>query len=169
MKALCPFLIASLIAPPVAAAPRTHCGVNEKVFFSCAIRSSGSEKVVSLCGGDDETNTTPWVQYRFGAIERLEMVYPKQKVGSGEKFFAHFESHPEGGFREIWFKVGGYRYLVVKDYSEEIGSKVDNHVVVYKGWKPIANLECVETTADDFYGLRDIILNANDDGFYNQK
>ena len=136
-------------------------------LFSCAI--SGQEKVVSRCGGADNANDVTWVQYRFGAIDRPEMIYPKQKVGSRDKFFAHFENHPEGGFREIWFKVNGYRYLVASDYSVESGDKFDNHVVVYKDWQPISTFTCAETTADDLYSLKDRILDANDDGFYKEK
>jgi hypothetical protein len=166
MKALW-FLIAGLVTAPVMAAPRTHCGSNEKTFFSCTI--SGSEKVVSLCGGADHANEVAWVQYRFGAIEHPEMVYPKQKLGSGDKFFAHFENHPEGGFREIWFKVNGFTYLVASDNSVESGEKVDNHVVVYKVWEPIANFVCAETSIDDLHSLRNRILDANDDGFFNKK
>lgn len=169
MKALWSLLIAGLAASSVKAASGTHCGSNEKVFFSCAIQSSGSRKVASLCGSAGKTNETRWVQYRFGEINHPEMVYPKKRDGSGEKFFAHFESRPEGGFREIWFKVGSYRYLVADDYSAEIGDKVDSHIVVYKGWQPIANLECMETTVDDLYMLRGRIQDANNDGFYNQK
>ena len=169
MKAFWPILIAGLLASPVKAASQTHCGSDEKVFFSCTIGSSGARKVASICGNANEKNEARWVQYRFGAIGSPEMVYPTKTKDSREKFFAHFENHPEGGFREIWFKVGDYRYLVGDDYSADAAEKVDSHVVVYKGWQPIANLKCVRTAVDDLYSLRERVLDANNDGFYNQK
>jgi hypothetical protein len=97
------------------------------------------------------------------------MVYPKERKDSREKFFAHFESHPGGSFGEIWFKAGAYRYLVASDQAAIRGDDVDYHIVVYKGWQPIANLKCATTFVDDLNSLRGRIFDANDNGFYDQK
>ena len=166
MKPLWVF-IAFLLATSTIGAAGTHCDSRERAFFSCTVM--GSEKVASLCGDADGTNEATWVQYRFGALRRPEMVYPREKKGSQEKFYAHFESHPEGGFREIWFRVGAYEYLIASDHSLETGEKVDNHIVVYKDGKPIGNLQCEGTAADDLDSLRARILEANEHGFFKAK
>ena len=162
MKALWLF-VAGLFANAAMAAPPTHCGSKERTYFSCTL--VGSKKVASLCGEPNAHEGT-WFQYRFGVLQRPEMVYPKQKEGSSEKFFAHFERHPEGGFREIWFRVGAYEYLVASEYSVESGEKENNHVVVYRDLKPIANLQCAGAVTNDLGFLRPRILDANEDGFF---
>lgn len=78
----------------VSALASGHCKVSETTYFSCTIAKS--TKVVSLCGStlaeviSDEAKREPWLQYRFGNIDRVELVYPKKRGGSVEKF--SFES-----------------------------------------------------------------------------
>lgn len=166
MKSLWVF-IAALSSAPAIAAPGTHCDSRERAFFSCTVLDS--KKVASLCGEGDHVNEAVWVQYRFGALQRPEMIYPKHKQDSREKFFAHFENHPEGGFREVWFRVGAYKYLIASDHSRETGEKADNHIVVYENGKPIANLQCEHTSTDDLGSLRGHVLDANEHGFFKAK
>jgi hypothetical protein len=162
MKAVWLF-VAGLFANAAMAAPPTHCGSKERAYFSCTV--VGSKKVASLCGKPNAHEGT-WFQYRFGVLQRPEMVYPKQKEGSSEKFFAHFERHPEGRFREIWFSVGEYEYLVASENSVENGEKENNHIVVYRDSKPIANLKSGGAVTNDLDLIRSRIQDANEDGFF---
>lgn len=119
-----------------------------------------------MCGNSGRFNEVTSLQYRFGASGRPEMIYPKVKQGSLEKFFAHFETHPEGTLTELRFRVGSYRYLVAADSAG--GGKVNNHIVVYKDWMPVANLECAETLVDEVRGLGGKVPDANENGFNKQ-
>ena len=159
------WLIAGLLTNTAIAEPRTHCDSSEKTVFSCTIL--GSKKVASLCGDAGRFNEVTSLQYRFGASGRPEMVYPKVKQGSLEKFFAHFETHQEGSITDLWFMVGSYRYLLAADSAR--GRKVSSHIVVYKDWIPVANLECAKTLVDEVRGLGGTIPDANESGFFKQK
>jgi hypothetical protein len=172
-------LVACLATGSAIAGPETHCSPHEEVLFSCAI--AGSKKVASLCG-DPKDNEITRLQYRIGAIGHPEMIYPKNEQGSTEKFFAHFEDHwAIGGFimRQVWFKVGSYRYLMAVDtrcaQCPEVMTPPENanqvetqEIVVYKGWQPVAKFQCVGTPIGDLNRIAGRIPDAHD-SFYNQK
>ena len=163
MKTL--WLIASLLASAAVAAPATHCDSAERVVFSCTI--SGSKKVASLCEDPGRFDEGTSLQYRFGTLGRADMVYPKLKRGSLEKFFAHFESHPELSMREIWFRIGSYEYLVASEGRSR--DKAHNHIVVYKDSRPVANHQCAHTLVNDLDHLGGRIPDANDTGYFRRK
>ncbi|MGH8507063.1 MAG: hypothetical protein ACRETM_14055 [Stenotrophobium sp.] len=93
-----------------AAETATLCKANETNYFSCKIKNSS--KTVSLCGSD-ESKTGPWLQYRFGTVSKLELVYPTTKNGSLKKFEGESHHSAEGGDNTISFINGGVRYSVV--------------------------------------------------------
>ena len=163
MKTL--WLIAGLLANPAVAATATHCDTAERVVFSCTI--SGSKKVASLCEDPGRLDEVTSLQYRFGTLGRTEMIYPKLKRGSLEKFFAHFESHPALSMREIWFTNGSYEYLVASE--GKIRDKTHNHIVVYKDSRPLTRLQCAHTLVNDLDYLGGRIPDANNTGYFRRK
>jgi hypothetical protein len=56
----------------------SHCKKDEAIFFSCYIK--GTSKVASLCGNTPEP--TEWLQFRFGLINKPNVIYPKSKTYS---------------------------------------------------------------------------------------
>jgi hypothetical protein len=172
-------LVASRATGSAAAGPDTHCSSDEEILFSCAI--AGSKKVASLCGGPKDHDIS-WVQYRSGVIGHPEMVYPKNAQGSTGKFFGHFEDHwAIVGFimRQVWFKVGSYRYLIAVNtrcaQCPEVVTPPENadqvetqEIVVYKGWRPSAKFQCVGAPIGDLYRVAGRIPDAHDE-FYDQK
>lgn len=98
-----------------AAADSTLCTSSEEVYFSCQVANG---KVVSLCGGLSETDSTQsWLQYRFGQPQRIELAYPARREGSLMQFTG--ESRWGAGVRlhTVEFKNHGARYLIENSYS----------------------------------------------------
>jgi hypothetical protein len=60
----------------------THCSPDEKTFFNCQIKNS--EKIASVCAKIDETSNinTGTLQYRYGTIDKKELVYPANENAS---------------------------------------------------------------------------------------
>lgn len=94
----------------VAAEPATLCKANETNYFSCKIKNSS--KTVSLCGSE-ESKAGPWLQYRFGTVSKLGLVYPTIKNGSLKKFQGESHHSANGGDNTISFINRGVRYSVV--------------------------------------------------------
>jgi hypothetical protein len=101
-----------------ASAADSLCAPNEEVFFNCRIKDS--PKVLSVCGlaGEEARRgaTLPgdYLQYRFGSHDKPELVFPKTREGSLDKFWvvheyvrsASYESH------QLSFQSGGSDYRV---------------------------------------------------------
>ena len=118
MKAICfALLFINPLGLAFATTLESHCLDNEFVYFSCRI--DGSTKVVSLCGGIHDRKPS-WMQYRFGAIGSLELIYPKTAEGSLHQFAGFFQSHKAIPFliEEVWFRIGKYRYRIESVFSE---------------------------------------------------
>lgn len=81
--------------------------------------------------------------------------------------------------REVWFKVGSYRYLLSVETRcaqcpeamtppENADQVETQEIVVYKGWQPFAHFRCVAAPIGELYGVRGRIPDAHDE-FYNRK
>ena len=77
----------------------THCLPLEFVYFSCKIK--GTSNVASLCSNQaDVRGDVPkdmWLQYRFGRVGHIKLIYPKNKKGSLSLFQGehNFHRNPE--------------------------------------------------------------------------
>jgi hypothetical protein len=79
-------LLSLLLMAPLAQAA-SLCTPDETTYFSCRIK--GSQKMASLCGGDDvdgKGQQQSWLQYRFGKPKAIELAYPVSHAGSLKKF-----------------------------------------------------------------------------------
>jgi hypothetical protein len=110
----------------------THCTADEVTYFSCPVRGRG--KVVSVCGGPG------WMQYRFGPLGRLELVFPSAKSGSLQQFRGEYHYHRELGQEAsvLSFNTNGVDYAVtqVEGDSRFVG------VVVSPGKRKTTRLPC---------------------------
>jgi hypothetical protein len=102
------------LTPTCAVAADSLCRDGEAVLFSCKI--ANSKKFVSLCGSTYKDPTTSefkdnfWLQYRFGALGRPELVYPETKKNSLDKFQAEYH-HPYQAFLySLTFQSGSFLY-----------------------------------------------------------
>lgn len=93
-----------------------HCSKDEVTYFSCEIK--GSKKTASVCGSTFMESTSnnkskEWIQYRFGAIGKVEIEYPEKKLSSFEKFNSSSSYFAKGGNDfSIGFSNGSAKYKV---------------------------------------------------------
>jgi len=97
--------------------PNTLCDRNERVIFSCPIKRPA--KIVSVCASKDLTSDRGYLQYRFGLPGKIELEYPKERIGTQTKFqYTHY-FRAQVDLTEISFNVNGYEYQVTDDYNGE--------------------------------------------------
>lgn len=105
----------------------TLCNSKEHVYFSCTVKGSG--KLISLCGNSLEDEDRFWLQYRFGAIGKIELAYPQRKKLFRESGFKIRRSRRAFGYDgEVNFTNGGWSYTVfflpLPGDSEQSGIRV---------------------------------------------
>lgn len=118
-----------IASPPLPAAqieespPLGHCKGGEVTYFSCQVKSS--RKFISICGSkffDDKLEKRidgAWIQYRFGELNKTELVYPLEKIGSVDKFTAEYQKHYQMQSYSLGFKIGNNEYNIDIDESAE--------------------------------------------------
>ncbi len=124
---------------------QTLCVPAERVYFSCQI----GRKTVSLCGSDQITKTSGYLQYRFGRIgKEPELIYPPT------------QTHPRGQFRdslvmsaqsysyEIGFQRGEYSYRIFADSAARAQS-YGWGIFVSRGEEPSRMLSCTGQIFED--------------------
>lgn len=83
-----PSLLASflVLALPHAGFAQTLCMPGETDHFSCPV--GAGKKILSICSNikDDAIDEGSWLQYRFGARDKIELAFPKEKEGSIARF-----------------------------------------------------------------------------------
>jgi hypothetical protein len=101
-----------------ASAADSLCAPNEEVFFNCRIKDS--PKLLSVCGraGEEARRGAPlpgdYLQYRFGSHDKPELVFPKARKGSLDKFRAANEYVPSAFYEsdQLSFRSGETEYRV---------------------------------------------------------
>lgn len=110
--------LAWLALVPHASAAESLCAPAEQVFFNCRIKDS--PKLLSVCGRGAEEAARgaavpgAYLEYRFGSRDNPELVFPKTREGSLDRFWvatefvrsAFYESH------QLSFQLGGSEYRV---------------------------------------------------------
>jgi hypothetical protein len=105
-------LVHLLLNITLASEPSSHCATDETTYFSCSVKS---EKVVSICGENFE-NENGFLQYRFGKLDKIEMVFPKTTEQSTKKFKRNVLIRPTplaSTIYEVHFSVSEWNYSVV--------------------------------------------------------
>src|SRR6185369_9181507 len=102
---------------PAALQPNSLCAKDERVIFSCPIKRPA--KIVSVCASKDLTSDRGYIQYRFGLPAKVELEFPKERIGSQQKFqYSHY-FRAKVDLTDITFTVNGYEYQVTDDYNGE--------------------------------------------------
>jgi hypothetical protein len=129
------------------ASAATLCHPDESVVYSCKIK--GSSKIASVCSSLNFDRDKGYLQYRFGAPGRIELIYPKSKIGSQKLFFWRELRPYHSSVRELTFKSGPYFYtLSAYDVSEELndikgGAQLGDLVVEKTGGSgDVRSLKC---------------------------
>jgi hypothetical protein len=114
----------------------SHCKKQEQVVFSCQLES---KKIVSVCASKGVTAKTAYLQYRFGFIKKLEMVWPEPAQSPALSATSGTLMYSGGGGAFLRFAKGEYNYTVYTGIGKGWNKE---GVAVYKKAKLIANLLC---------------------------
>ncbi len=134
-------LIAALCAPlaraaqPVANAV-TLCTADETILFSC---QTTNNHVISLCSSKAPSESTGYIQYRYGAPAKIELVYPSARTAPAGKFNKEFQNWARGSYESsLSFVIGQYTYTVYANWiigstesvNEDTSGTYGNHAGV---------------------------------------
>jgi hypothetical protein len=129
------------------------CNADDVVYFSCRIKKM---KTISLCGAKTEKET-PYLYYRFGKQDNIEMEYPNAKdKGSLTKFSYIRRSRAQLNDVSVSFQRDSYGYTIYSYYDNErsdenadVGRGVIVGRVGSKNTKtPFVNIKCADELID---------------------
>jgi hypothetical protein len=141
----------------------THCTNTEKVVFSCSF----GKKMVSICASSDLSASAGYMQYRFGAKDKVELQYPQSQVHPRGKFSVKRQTPVLGdGTRakltEVSFTQGDIKYIVD---SMDTGSTDKTTLDVERNGKQLASLVCNNASIVNkdfsYYEILDSFVDAN--------
>lgn len=132
------FLIGSVCwaASASALAAGSHCTSAEETVFSCNL----GHKVVSVCASKPLTPESGYVQYRFGAIGKPELTFPKPSVLPKNVIQARTLMFSGGGGAYLRFNSGATSYLVYSAIGKGWGTK--DGIAVERNGKTVAHIDC---------------------------
>jgi hypothetical protein len=139
--------------------PNSHCTTDEHIIFNCTVKRSG--KIVSLCSSKGLTREKGYLQYRFGLTGKVELEYPKTRIGTQEKFhYTHYFRY-QVDLTEINFNIDGYEYQIFDTYNgEEKPTISEEGVSVTAPGKPKqASFACRGKATADYGNLQDVLGN----------
>jgi hypothetical protein len=129
----------------------SHCTKTESVIFSCQIKDS--DKTLSLCASKDISDTSGYIQYRFGKLNKVELTFPNDRLHSQKRFLYTHYFRSQVDRVEIAFVNRGHKYTIYSYYEgdgpepgQEEGVYVDN-----------IDLQCKEPSKADFTLLENSI------------
>lgn len=120
-------LLVSACPPAVARETPNHCGVNERVVFSCQT----GERLASLCASRDLGEGRGQLTYRFGREGRVEMIFPPVAMNPQQAFA--YQLLPKGD--SVRFTHEGVTYVLFSETRPGTGD-VEGVVVARPGRKP---------------------------------
>lgn len=128
--------LSCLVSLPVAAVD-SHCSEQEQIIFSCSL----GKNIVSVCASKEISQTSSYLQYRFGQKSAPELVFPSSTTPPNHLTIqARTLMFSGGGGSYLRFINGQYHYVVYTAIGKGWGTK--EGVAVEKNGKLIANLMC---------------------------
>lgn len=132
----------------------TLCGLNETVAFSCILKKP--KKIVSICASSKLSESTGYVQYRFGLPGKVEFVFPVKREGSQNRFVYSRYTRPMVSRVSLSFKNNGYDYEIYSDQEYEEGfDSVDFIEISVAGKK----MYCAPNAVGSLMSLEDVLPN----------
>lgn len=107
----------------------TLCASGEDVYFSCPLLGG---KVVSVCAYGNTDPKSGYVQYRYGLMDNIELIYPIKKSPPLGRFFLVDASEGSVNLGLIKFKVGRYTYIVAQAFVSFLTVLKDGEVIFRK-------------------------------------
>ena len=156
-------LCLTLIAFSQAALADTHCSNTEKVVFSCSF----GKKMVSICASSDLSASAGYMQYRFGAKDKVELQYPQTQLHPRGKFDVKrqtpvLDNGTRAKLTEVSFVQGDFKYIVD---SMDTGSIDKTTLNVERNGKQLASLVCNNASIVNkdfsYYEILDSFVDVN--------
>ncbi len=135
----------------LAAEAPSQCSRSEQVAFNCHI----GKKLLSLCMAKPQAGQGGYMQYRFGPLNRPELVFPMAFEPPAQIFFYSAAGYAGGGEGRVRFSVDAYDYLVYSKITsgppQQGGYRAKDMsagLVVLHNKKPVGHFRCAEQNAD---------------------
>ncbi|WP_238541196.1 hypothetical protein [Pseudomonas sp. GM18] len=135
----------------------TLCETHEDIYFSCPLPGG---KIVSVCASNNDKPSSGYVQYRYGAPEKIELVYPQSKVPPEGRFYVVNASEGSVNLNIIKFYNGRYTYLVAQAFKSFLTVLKDDKLALRKSCergsysfinrKALKGIEELPKSAEDF-------------------
>lgn len=135
----------------------TLCESHEDIYFSCPLPSG---KIVSVCASNNDKPSSGYVQYRYGTLKKIELVYPQSKVPPEGRFYVVNASEGSVNLNIIKFYNGKYTYLVAQAFRSFLTVLKGEEVVLRKSCerggysfinrKALKGIEALPKSAEDF-------------------
>jgi hypothetical protein len=136
------------------------CTNEEKIVFSCALKRS--MKIVSLCSSQKLNKDGGYLQYRFGAPDKIELEFPDNRADSLKVFkYSHY-FRAMVDYTEISFSRNGYTYTVFDEYNGEEKPPVSEQglTVTTDGSKREVKYLCFKKPKADYGDLPEVFENS---------
>ena len=131
----------SLTAVVASSLAESLCTKGEVTYFSC---NTAGGKVASLCGAkiEDRSTLPTYLQYRYGTIQELELVYPSTLTNSTANFNGVYFSPAGEGLAAVVFNPGIFEYSIVGLHNS--GGQSFSGVQVMRGEVEVSRKACLE-------------------------
>lgn len=120
----------------------SNCIDNEIVIFSCKI----GKKFASLCASEKPLS----VSYRFGKLNKHEMIFPTSKLNSNLSFKEGVSGYGTNGVGYVYFQNSNYKYFI---YVKTIRNTEIEGVLVFKDDELLVDLKCDSYIEYDNWGI----------------
>lgn len=135
------------------------CKAEETTVFSCELKQN--HKTVSLCASKSFTEQDSFLQYRFGQLSKIELVYPKELKDSLARFGYDEYSRPDLSTFIVGFNNGGYRYELMEttEGGSDDGTTTRKLVVTSLAKKRSVEMTCLDNqnTVSDITSLDGVL------------
>ena len=120
---------------------QTHCASTETVIFSCQVNGG---KHVSVCASAPLDASRGYLQYRFGALGRIELEHPGSTRFTQKQFRFGVITAPTAEVEELTFTRGDYLYAVYRRITNEGPPENGGGVSVSRAstMEVVAQMEC---------------------------
>ena len=150
----------SALAARQALQPNSLCARDERIIFSCPVKKPA--KIVSLCASKNLTADQGYLQYRFGLPGKVELEFPKERIGTQQKFqYTHY-FRAQVDLTEISFSNNGYEYQITDDYNgeEKPAQSIQGIMVTAPGKPKEVSLACRTKPKADYTDLQAVLPNG---------
>jgi len=122
----------------VSALEKNPCDEQSIPIFQCEI-SNG--KTVALCANYDQTGELARLQYRFGKINNLELVYPTHTTSVIESFRFNRYSRYGVEYVKVSFSNGPFKYGIFKNFDENDADNNNSGIEVTDERNPASEVQ----------------------------